>query len=355
MSVALAASIAGAVSAGVVVVTIGDETGGPLVLAEIRDEAEVYATGAVDVKATSTFTPNVHAAGGSGAFAAIGAVFVYVRVWGDTRASVGNGVVIDAGSLSVEATNTTAATVELVVVAIGVVAGGGARAESKIGADVVALIGPAPGAGSAATQISTTGRTKALATSSQTAVAFAHGGGGGGVTVNYLTAYAEVVERDHRVRRRRHDDPRGRRRRGRGDGRRRAGVRARRGRLGRRHRHRRDRGDGEERADRCSRRSATASRSAASRTRGAVTGDVLVTAIGRAEADPSGTASGGGVVRAGSPQASSEVDPGVDAHIGTATPRRARRSSSRPAASRCARSSRRSAASRRSTRSSRST
>ena len=51
-----------------------------------------------------------------------------------------------------------------------------------------------------------------------------------------------------------------------------------------------------------------------------ISGDVTVTAIGRGEADARGTASGGGVVRVGSPRATATVDPTVDAHIGTSTP-----------------------------------
>ncbi|MEO6651293.1 MAG: hypothetical protein ABIP17_01380, partial [Ilumatobacteraceae bacterium] len=49
-----------------------------------------------------------------------------------------------------------------------------------------------------------------------------------------------------------------------------------------------------------------------------VTGDVEVTALGRAEADAVGNVYGGAAVAIGVPQATIEVDPTVDAHIGTA-------------------------------------
>ena len=50
----------------------------------------------------------------------------------------------------------------------------------------------------------------------------------------------------------------------------------------------------------------------------AVAGDIDVTAIGRAEADSVGNVFGGGLAAIGVPQATVEVDPTVDAHIGTA-------------------------------------
>ena len=49
----------------------------------------------------------------------------------------------------------------------------------------------------------------------------------------------------------------------------------------------------------------------------AIGGNVMVTAIGRAEADATGNAFGGGVVTVGSPDATATLAPSVDAHIGT--------------------------------------
>ena len=319
MSVALAASFAGAVSAGVVSVTIGEESGAPFVLAEIRDGADVHASGAVDVKAKSMLTPDVHAAGGSLAFAAIGAVFAYVTVWADTRAAVGDDVLIDAGSLTVDASNTTAATAKLFVIAIGIVSGGGARADTTVDADVVALVGRAPLAGAGTTEIRTTDRVKVLATSSQSAIATADGGGGGAVTVNYLIAYAEVLSDTSAFV---------------GDGTTiptAGGVEVGATVVGAPASATVTVGSGGALDIAGTEATAKSTPKVLAAIGDAVTigkftdpvvplgigGDVLVNAIGRAEADATGNAYGGGVVTIGSPSADAVVDPDVDAHIGT--------------------------------------
>ena len=50
--------------------------------AQISGGAEVYTSGAVTVKASSTYTPDISVDGGSLGLVAVGAAFLYVNVWG---------------------------------------------------------------------------------------------------------------------------------------------------------------------------------------------------------------------------------------------------------------------------------
>ena len=186
------------------------------------------------------------------------------------------------------------------MIAIGGAAGAGAKADSTVDADVAARVDDG------AAQIRTTGKTKLTADSSQAASAVARGGGGGGIAVAFLEAYAEVLSDTTAAI---------------GTGAtisKAGGVEVAATVLGApayasvtvgsgggidiagTTRPPRSKPSGRRR------RSAIGVRSATSATRGAggpITGDVTVTATGRGEADATGTASGGGVVRVGSPSA----------------------------------------------------
>jgi hypothetical protein len=318
MGAALAAG-AGAVSAGVVVVTIGSVSATtPMVIAEIRGSATLRVSGDVTVEATTTFTPTVQGAAGSVGFVAVGAVVLDVHVWGGTRADVGSGTGIDARSLAVSATDTTTATTNLLVVAIGLVGASGGGSTVFVDADTDAFLGPLSGSGS--TRVRTTGNIAVKAISSQTANATASGGGVHEIGLSVLTARATLQSSTTAFV---------------GDG---TTIPAAGGLVV----------DAETPAASASASVVIGSgggidiagASAAATSDPQLTaaigdgvtiadlsnltapvriaGDIVVTALGRAQANATGEADGGGVIHVGSPNARAGFDPSVDAHIGTA-------------------------------------
>ena len=231
-----------------------------------------------------------------------------------TRAWIGGGANVEAGSLRILATATDTATATLLAVSVGLVAGAGGTATATIDNDVETFIGPRTG--SAATVVGTTGGIlNLIATSSQSASTPVSGGAGGGIDVAFVNGNATVQSTVQAFI---------------GNGTTIAAA-----------------GNVQLRAEVVG---AVASSSvnvggggvisvggvganASSKvvtkafigdgvTLGTVAapvnGDVSVTAIGRGEADASGRADGGGGIRVALPQAKSFVDPDVDAHVGTA-------------------------------------
>ena len=245
-------TVGGAVSVAVARTFIGGHTS-----ASIGGATVTATAGHVDVAAASTLVANAQMRNGSGGSAfGITASDGKTTVTHDTTATVGAGAVFDVGSLGVHAATTGSGVSTLDSGSGGAVSVAAGGATTVLEGTVQASIDTA--------SINATGDVDVTAMSATFARATAGAGSGGVFSVATVT----VVARDVVVTK--------------------AFV-----------------GDGVMIGD-FSNPAAPVG----------IGGNVVVTALGRAEADASGDASGGGVVHVGSPQATAELAPSVEARIG---------------------------------------
>jgi hypothetical protein len=285
----------------------------------IGANAIVAIGGAAIARADGTSTATATAQGGSGGAVGISAFFATATIAPTsgsgmgTRAWIGGGANVSAASLQLLANEQDDAKATLLAITVALAAGGGGTATATVDNDVETFIGS--DTTSAATVIRTTGgNLDLIATASQTATTPVTGGGGGGIDVGFLNGNATVQSSIRSFI---------------GNGTTVAAA-----------------GTVQIRAEVAN---AVASSTVSVGSGGIVSvagvgpnarsnvvasafigdgvtlgtiavpvqGDVIVTAIGKGEADSVGTASGGGAIRVATPQAKSFVDPTVDAHVGT--------------------------------------
>ncbi len=138
----------------------------------------VNVTGAVTIRAAVAQTAEAEARSGAGGAIGIGGLTVRAFVDGSTRAFVGNGARVQAGSLTIEVTGVTGtsaartATSNSTVGSVGLVGGAGSSSTSRISGSLDAFIG------TTATVV-VTGAVIVRSTGTATATADARGGSGG--------------------------------------------------------------------------------------------------------------------------------------------------------------------------------
>lgn len=165
--------------------------------ASVRDGATLTVTGALAVGATGAATADADARGGSGGALAISAFFADARIAAvdgapraGTRAWLGRNVVLTAGSLRVVADATDTATARLQAVAVTLVGGAGGDAAAVVDADVSAWIA---GRSGTTGSISVSGAVDVLATGNRSTDATVDGGVGGLITAAWLNGTARTA------------------------------------------------------------------------------------------------------------------------------------------------------------------
>ena len=111
-----------------------------------------------------------------------------------TRAYVGEGADVTAGSISLTADGSDEAKADLLAVGVGLAAGAGGRATATVDSDVEAFVGRRTGTAILDTTVTATaGTVGALAQSSQLADAELDGGGGGAIGIAWLVGKTELT------------------------------------------------------------------------------------------------------------------------------------------------------------------
>ena len=170
---AIAAGGAG-LAAGVLVINIGS-SGTAMASAEVRRETLIFASGTVRVVSDFTATVRVRGRGLPGPRGDRSAR----RLGRDLRRRarlIADSVAVEAGSIEIAADNTVDAFADILIISLGAVGGSGARVDVDVDASSEALVGSA---GGGTTTLSTTGSISVLATSTQRSRATANGGTGG--------------------------------------------------------------------------------------------------------------------------------------------------------------------------------
>ncbi len=165
-------------AAGYVQVTVGGN-----VTAEIGNQANIFATGAISVSATSTPTATVKVDGGAGGVIAVGVMLGSVTMNGAVTAAIGTSLAANTGttkvrgsSVTVSATGKPTATVTTIPATGGILAGSGAVSTVILTPTILATI-------AASTDITTTGGDVSItSTSTPTATTDAEGLDFGGIT-----------------------------------------------------------------------------------------------------------------------------------------------------------------------------
>jgi len=316
-------------SAGIVSVTdveaVATITGD--VEASIGKQAQITTSGLTTVRVKAAATASAKAGGGTGGLVAVGGYRSRAEI-GTTatasqiRAFVDEGAVLLVGGLAVQALDTSVATATMVSGGGGAVDVGSGGSTAVVNTAVIARVGPAATATLlAATSITSTGNVGLDAQSSKQATATTTSGGGGVVTVRVdisgvartLGSVTALIGNGTTI-----PEALG------------VGVNAEM--TGASAETTVSIGSGGAIAISGTKATAESSPFTTAAIGDAVeigkgpptrpvpiSGDVTVTATGRAEADATGNASGGGVAVAASPRADATVDPTVDAHIGTDT------------------------------------
>ena len=276
----------------------------------VSSSSEITAPGgAVTVSATSINEASAVSDGGSGGGIAVAVMLPTATVAGGTVALM-DGDLLDAATLDVKALGDSKATSSVLVVAVGLAVGAGAKSVAEVTAasNVEAAIG-------SAASITTTGTVNVEAISSREAGATARGGAGGFIAAGGITSDSSV---------------RGSTSAHVNDG----GTIAQAGKLqvkaeslGASANSQTVVGSGGfvsvgvTAAEALNRSSVSAyvgdNAVVNTRASGLLTGDVLIRAIGRAESDANALVAGGGVIQVGTAQANADIRPTVDAHVGS--------------------------------------
>ncbi|MFL6035351.1 MAG: beta strand repeat-containing protein, partial [Gaiellaceae bacterium] len=296
--------------------------------ASIGKQAHITTSGVTTVRAKASSTANAKAGGGTGGLVAVG-VFTARAEIGTTGtpvnlgAFVGEGATLDVGGLTVEALDASSSTGTMSSGGGGGVNVGAGGSKAVVNTSVTARVGPVDTATlTEATSITSTGTIGLNAQTAKSAIATTTSGGGGVVDVNEMNAKSYVYGSVTALIGDNTSIPKA------------TGVNVSAETVGAPAGATVSIGSGGgiDIAGTDAVAESTPSTTAAignsvrigdltdPDAANPITGDVTVTATGRGEADATGTASGGGVIRVGSPNATATVTPSVDAHIGKTTP-----------------------------------